>query len=118
MDEFGGRLRACAQEIGLTDAEVARRLGISQQRFANYVSGRHRPDFGMLLRICRALGTRPDRLLGFEGVQGNADTEEVRLHRRICAAARSMRPLALRHAAAMMDALVECDGGESGDLMP
>lgn len=95
----------------MTDTEVARRLGISQQRFANYVSGRHRPDFDMLLRICRVLGTRPDCLLGFDAAAGEEpqDTEDARLYRRICAAARAMRPVALRHAAVMMDALAAED---------
>lgn len=112
MDDFGERLRACAQEMGLTDAEVARRLDVSQQRYANYVSGRHRPDYEMLIRICRILGTRPDRLLGFDATEDKApDTDEGRLYRRICVVARSMRPLTLRHAAAMMDALAECDEG-------
>jgi len=110
MDEFGTRLRACAQELGLTDIEVARRLGISQQRFANYVSGRHRPDYDMLLRICRVLGTRPDRLLGFdENVGGQSDTEEMRLLRRICAAARSMGTPSLKRIAVMLDALADYD---------
>ncbi len=109
MDDFGGRLRACVQEIGLTDTEVARRLGISQQRFANYVAGRHRPDYDTLIRICRVLGTRPDRLLGFEETESAADTDDARLYRRVCAAARSMGKLAMEHAAVMMDALAEFD---------
>lgn len=107
MDDFGNRLRMCAQEIGLSDTEVARRLGISQQRFANYVAGRHRPDYDTLIRICRVLGTRPDRLLGFEEMDGEPDTDEAQLYRRICAAARSMSKVTMEHAAVMMDALAE-----------
>lgn len=96
----------------MTDIEVARRLGISQQRFANYVSGRHRPDYDMLIRICRVLGTRPDRLLGFEGAAEESNTEEAQLFRRISAAAKSMGKLALKHAAVMMDALADFDESE------
>lgn len=91
----------------MTDTEVARRLGISQQRFANYVSGRHKPDYDMLVRICRVLGTRPERLLGFEEAVNLPDDEAARLLRRVCASARSMGMPALRHAAAMMDALAQ-----------
>lgn len=35
MQQFGNNLRRRAKELGLTDAEVARRVGISERRSAS-----------------------------------------------------------------------------------
>ncbi|ASG23229.1 helix-turn-helix domain-containing protein [Nitrospirillum viridazoti] len=63
MKGFGERLRARSKALGLTDAEVAERLGLSQPRYARYVSDSREPDFVTLLRICGALDISPNELL-------------------------------------------------------
>ena len=65
MREVGEKLQARARELGLTDAEVARRLGLAQGRYSNYVNGNREPDLATLTRICRELAITPDQLLGF-----------------------------------------------------
>ena len=65
MREVGERLRARAQELGLSDAEVARRLGLAQSRYSNYVNGTREPDFGTFVRICIELNVTPNSILGF-----------------------------------------------------
>ena len=65
MREVGEKLQARARELGLTDAEVARRLGLAQGRYSNYVNGAREPDLATLARICRELAISPDELLGF-----------------------------------------------------
>ena len=65
MGVYGERLLARARALGLTDAEVARRLGLAQSRYANYVNGNREPDLATFARICRALATTPDEILGF-----------------------------------------------------
>ncbi|MEG3619772.1 helix-turn-helix transcriptional regulator [Magnetovibrio sp. PR-2] len=64
--DFGNRLRARAQDLGLSDAEVARRLELSQTRYSNYVNNIREPDYQTLLRICGVLKTSPNILLGYE----------------------------------------------------
>ncbi|HYD64081.1 helix-turn-helix transcriptional regulator [Azospirillum sp.] len=64
MEAFGQALRDRARALGLTLSEVARRAGMSERRFGNYVTGRREPDFATLLRICRVLATTPNDLLG------------------------------------------------------
>jgi len=102
---LGKRLRARAQELGLTDSEVARRLGLAQQRYSQYVTGAREPDYATLARICKALGTTPNDVLGFSGPPPAAAIEEAALRRRIEAAAGAMEAATLRKAAAVMDAL-------------
>ena len=68
MREVGEKLQVRARELGLTDAEVARRLGLAQGRYSNYVNGAREPDLATLARICRELAITPDELLGFRDI--------------------------------------------------
>lgn len=63
MDLFARRLRERARHLGLSDAEVARRAGLLERRYGNYVTGSREPDFATLLRICTVLGVMPNDLL-------------------------------------------------------
>jgi transcriptional regulator with XRE-family HTH domain len=63
MDQFAARLRQRAQELGISNAEAARRSGLNEQRYGHYVKGRREPDLATLVRIARALETTPDDLL-------------------------------------------------------
>jgi transcriptional regulator with XRE-family HTH domain len=65
MDVLGRALRARAKELGLSHAAIARRIGMSERRYAHYVTGRNEPDLATLVRIAKALQTSPNELLGF-----------------------------------------------------
>lgn len=107
--ELGERFRLRAQELGLSDAEVARRLGLSQSRYAHYVSGVREPDFATLARICRALSFSPNEALGFEQRLEGAP-EVQRLKERVEAAVQVMDLSTLRTAAAVLDVLASRPG--------
>ena len=66
MEGLGQRLRFRAWELGLSDAEVARRAGLTATRYGHYVSDYREPDLATFGRICGVLGTTPNDLLGFE----------------------------------------------------
>ena len=68
MDLFASRLRERASELGIAHAEAARRAGLSERRYAHYVSGIREPDLATLVRIAEALQTTPDALLGVAGL--------------------------------------------------
>ncbi|MCW3476274.1 helix-turn-helix domain-containing protein [Limobrevibacterium gyesilva] len=104
MDGVGNRLRARGRELGLSDVEVARRLGFSQSRYANYINDEREPDLATFVRICRLLETNPDEILGYDDPPPPA-AEEDRLRQRIAAASRAMDLETLRTAAIVMDAL-------------
>lgn len=103
---LGQRLRERARELGLADATVAERLGLSQQRYHNYISDQTEPDFLTLVRICGALATEPNAVLGFPGTEAEADGDErSALQSRILAAIATMDPPTLRVTAAVVDTL-------------
>ena len=64
MDVFATKLRERAAQLGISNAEVARRAGLSERRYGHYVSGVREPDLRTLLTIAATLGTTPDALLG------------------------------------------------------
>ena len=55
-----------AEELGISNAEAARRSGLRERRYAHYVSGDREPDLATLVRIAEALGVTPNQLLGLE----------------------------------------------------
>jgi transcriptional regulator with XRE-family HTH domain len=64
MDLFAKRLRERARELGVSDAAVARRSGLTERRYSNYVGGRREPDLATVVRIAESLQTTPNDLLG------------------------------------------------------
>ena len=83
MDGVGSRLRSRALELGLSDAEVARRAGLTATRYGHYVSDYREPDLATLVRICRVLGLRPDELLAYEQADEGEDGLAERRRRTI-----------------------------------
>ena len=65
METLAKNLKKRAEQLKLSHAEIARRIGLSERRYAHYVAGRNEPDLGTLGRIAQTLGTTPNELLGF-----------------------------------------------------
>ncbi len=64
MQSFAENLQARAQQLELSNAEVARRAGLTERRYAHYVAGTREPDLATLVRIAETLKTTPNHLLG------------------------------------------------------
>lgn len=64
METFAANVRRRAEALGLSQAEVARRTGLSERRFAHYASGKREPGLAILVRIASVLATTVDDLLG------------------------------------------------------
>lgn len=60
MDAFGKRLRERAIRLEMSDAEVARRAGLSEMRYGHYVTVRKEPNLDILVKICETLRTTPN----------------------------------------------------------
>ena len=60
---FAKNIRKRAEELGLSNAEVARRAGLSERRYAHYVTGSREPDLKTLVKIAGVLQTTPNDLL-------------------------------------------------------
>ena len=71
MERFVEEVRKRAAEFDLTQAELARRSGVTERAFQHYLSGRSEPSLATLVRIASALGCTPNDLLGV-GRQGKA----------------------------------------------
>lgn len=77
MQSFADALRKRAEQLGLSNAEIARRANLTERRYGNYVTGVREPDLATLARIARALGVTPDALLGFDGGGARSGTERL-----------------------------------------
>lgn len=86
MEPFATNLRDRAAELGLSNAEVARRAGLTERRYSHYVNGDREPDLATLVRIARILQSTPNSLLGYaDGV--DAPGQRRRLIDRLLASA-------------------------------
>jgi transcriptional regulator with XRE-family HTH domain len=64
MSVFSENLGNRLTELGLSQAELARRLNLDVRRVGHYVTGIREPDIATLVRIARAVGTSTDALIG------------------------------------------------------
>lgn len=60
----GARIKAMRKKIGLTQAQVAQRLGIASQSVTNYEAGKTDPSIRNLISLAAVLGVSTDYLLG------------------------------------------------------
>ena len=104
MEGIGNRLRSRALQLGLSDAEVARRAGLTATRYGHYVNDYREPDLATLVRICRVLGLRPEELLAYDE-PGGAGDELTERRRRVVAFAETMDAQTLDLAIPVMQAL-------------
>jgi DNA-binding XRE family transcriptional regulator len=63
-DGLSFRLRTAREKQGLSQAEVARRLGVSRSSIAKYEAGAHMPGVRVLVRLASGLGVSVDHLVG------------------------------------------------------
>lgn len=105
MELFASNLRKRAEQLGIPNAEVARRAGLSETRYGNYVSGRREPDLATLVRIATVLVTTPNDLLS-DQVDRTQQSQELRVRDRIAAASAALRDDDLERVAIMLEALV------------
>lgn len=68
---IGTRLRILRREKGLTQKDIAADLGISQQAWGHYETGRRTPDADMLLKLAAYFGVSTDYLLDAPSLPSN-----------------------------------------------
>ena len=88
MDEFAQQLKRRIGTLGMSQAEVARRVGVTTRAFNHYLSGRSQPSLETLLRITEVLQCTPNEVLGvnclpFTDVDGDTDRRAA-LRSKIC----------------------------------
>ena len=63
---LGARIALLRRQSGMSQKELAARMGISPSTVGMYEQGRREPDSTMLLKICAVLNTTTDYLLGLD----------------------------------------------------
>lgn len=72
VDRFvGARIEARRKEVGLTQAQLATAIGMSDKQLRKYTKGTNRVSAGTLLPISKTLGVSVDFF--FEGLAGRDD---------------------------------------------
>ena len=61
--ELGNRIKRLRKELGISQKELAERIGVSNSRVSNWEQGINRPDADILADICKALNVSPSELL-------------------------------------------------------
>lgn len=112
MDVFARKLKERAEQLGISNAEAARRCDLDERRYAHYVSGRREPDLATLVKIAQTLGTTPNWLLGLS-VVGTDGTARTNMQDRLISAAQMMPSDKLRHLVIQAEALA-ADEAERG----
>lgn len=67
MVELGIRLRELRKERGMTQGQVAQRVGVTASVVSAYESGIRQPSYGALIKLARLYGVSSDYLLGISG---------------------------------------------------
>ena len=68
---LGKRITQFRKERGLTQVELAERLGVGQPVLSNYEHGRLRPNHVILATLAKALQVSSDELLGLRTTTGS-----------------------------------------------
>ena len=63
---FGKKLKMLRKKIGLTQANLAKKLGISPSAVGMYEQGRREPDSAMLVKIADLFKVSVDYLIDFK----------------------------------------------------
>lgn len=104
MDKFAERLRERAKQLGISNAEAARRVGLEERRYAHYAAGQREPDLTTLCHIALELQTTPNWLLGVPDSEARTDTKSE-LIARISNASNSLNETELEQFVIQLEAI-------------
>ena len=64
-ETFGKRLKKIREQKGMSQGELAKNMGISQQQLCQYETDKHVPSLIIFEWFCIALGVTATELLGY-----------------------------------------------------
>lgn len=70
------RLKELRLNKGLSQQKVADFLGVSQQAYANYESGKRKPEYDLIVKLSNFFGTTTDYLLGNTDIKKAPSTKD------------------------------------------
>lgn len=63
---LGELIKSALDECGMTQAQVARELGLSPSRVSDFVNDRGEPSLSVAGKLCKILGISPQVMLGLQ----------------------------------------------------
>jgi len=66
MEKLFARLKELRKEKGITQAQLGKILGVSENTIAHYENGRRWPNYYMLKKLCDFYEESADYILGFK----------------------------------------------------
>ncbi len=66
IDDIKLRLRAAIKDSGLSQKEIAKRVGVPPSTVSKYVRMEKYPSIDTFAELCRAIGASSDRILGLD----------------------------------------------------
>lgn len=81
--QIGARLAELRKEKGITQGELAERLGVSQPMISDYERGELRLHGELIVELAKILGVSADELLGIKTGKKNGSIKNRRLARRL-----------------------------------
>ena len=80
---FGARLLRLRKSKGMTQAELGKKVGVSERVIAYYEHESDQPPGAMLVDLARALHVSTDQLLGLKQIKDTEDPKTARLIKRL-----------------------------------
>ena len=77
--EIGKRIRRYREACGISQIQLAEKLGISNSRVSNWEQGINRPDADILAEMCRVLEVSPSDLLDVRLSSDELDEKEKKV---------------------------------------
>lgn len=74
---LGRKILECRQNKGLTQEELAGRIGVTPQALSKWERGQSLPDVALLADLCQILGCSADLLLGMSTVKITENSDET-----------------------------------------
>ena len=104
---LGKRISDLLDQQGLSQRELAEKVGITQVSMSRYISGARTPKGPDLANIAKVLHTTTDYLLGHDSEEGG--DPEIEYYRTQRAIARNAKKWTQKQKADLVNALFECE---------
>lgn len=103
---LGTRISDLLQKTGLTQRELAEKVGVTEVSMSRYIKGERIPKGPIIANIAKALHTTADYLLGQESVEDDSELEYYRTQRAIV---RNAKKWTQKQKADLVNALFESE---------
>jgi transcriptional regulator with XRE-family HTH domain len=114
MHSFAQELKRRVTELQLSQAEIARRSGVTSRAFNHYLIGRSEPKLATLLRIAAVLNCTPNDLLGVGTATGSVGKKRAMLSEISCLCA-TLNEKSLRLSLYILRGILAAQGAREED---